>query len=257
MLVIRNTHPLLEGPALADFMLVVVEHFLARLDHLVPHVLDLRHSLGDETQRPEHRIEGANILSRLMSSYAKGLRHHEFDRNSTVCTPSESALAGAGTVAFRHEPVPLLAQVPDWMPTWTLRFSLAANGKTPLQTCTRVQDQTPLPYLCHVWKPADERRRSYLGGIRQVLRTRRELLARSVVSAGLVSVSQLHSQLHELLLRQEVLGVVALDVLFEPEQRATVFKQCEPQASEADISSDAHFWKCCEYSWVGIQRMRS
>ncbi len=126
-------------------MLVVVKHLLAGLGHLVPHVLDLRHSLKDKTQRPERRIEGADTLSRLMSSYAKGLRHHEFDRNSTVCTPSESSLAGAGTVAFRHEPVPLLAQVPDWMPTWTLRFSLAANGKTPLQTCTRVQDQTPLP----------------------------------------------------------------------------------------------------------------
>lgn len=52
----RHTHPLLEGPALADFMLVVVEHLLPSLDHFVPHVLDLRHSLKGKTQRPEHRI---------------------------------------------------------------------------------------------------------------------------------------------------------------------------------------------------------
>lgn len=40
-----RTHPFFKGPALADFMLIVVEHFLPSLDHLVAHVLNLRHSL--------------------------------------------------------------------------------------------------------------------------------------------------------------------------------------------------------------------
>lgn len=48
----QDTYPFLKGPALADFMFVVVEHFLPNLDHLVAHILDLRHSLHKDTQKP-------------------------------------------------------------------------------------------------------------------------------------------------------------------------------------------------------------
>lgn len=79
------TYPLFKCPALADFVFIVVEYLLPSLDHFVPHVLDLRHSLKGETYRPDqsHREE-ENNLSRLMSSYTKGLRHHDFDRNKRV-----------------------------------------------------------------------------------------------------------------------------------------------------------------------------
>lgn len=45
-----ETYPFFKGPAFADFMFVVVEHFLSYLDHLVPHVLDLGHSLQKDTE---------------------------------------------------------------------------------------------------------------------------------------------------------------------------------------------------------------
>ena len=48
----QDTYPFLTGPALADFMFVVVEHFLPNFDHLVAHILDLRHSLHKHTQKP-------------------------------------------------------------------------------------------------------------------------------------------------------------------------------------------------------------
>lgn len=48
----QDTYPFLKGPALADFMFIVVEHFLPNLDHLVAHVLDLCHSLHKDTQKP-------------------------------------------------------------------------------------------------------------------------------------------------------------------------------------------------------------
>lgn len=47
----QDTYPFLKGPTLADFMFVVVEHFLPDLDHLVAHILDLCHSLHKDTQK--------------------------------------------------------------------------------------------------------------------------------------------------------------------------------------------------------------
>lgn len=51
-----ETYPFFKGPAFADFMFVVVEHFLSNLDHLVPHVLDLGHSLHKDTET-EHMVK--------------------------------------------------------------------------------------------------------------------------------------------------------------------------------------------------------
>lgn len=116
------THPLFERPALADFMLVMVEYLLPSLGDFVPHVLDLRHSLKGETHSPDqsHHEEGNN-LSRLMSSYTKGLRHHDFDRNKQVVVSRTVRNAhpvnqlwtepwcweGSGDGVIRHDPVPL------------------------------------------------------------------------------------------------------------------------------------------------------
>lgn len=88
--------------------------------------------------------------------------------------------------------------------------------------------------------PTDGRRHSYLGGIRQVLRARRKLFTRGVISVGLISISQFHSQLHELLLRQEVLGVVALHVFFEPKQRVAAFSQSNLSPAQIDKTTYWH-----------------
>lgn len=47
----HDTYPFLKGPALADFMFVVVEQFLPNLDHLVAHILDLGHPLHKDTNK--------------------------------------------------------------------------------------------------------------------------------------------------------------------------------------------------------------
>lgn len=64
-------YPFFESPALADFMLVVVEHFLPHLDHLVAHVLDLRHSLKTHTQEkhclhPVYDNHHLHVMSKLL-----------------------------------------------------------------------------------------------------------------------------------------------------------------------------------------------
>lgn len=43
-----KTYPFLKGPALADFVLVVVEHFLPDLNHLVAHVFNFCHPLNEK-----------------------------------------------------------------------------------------------------------------------------------------------------------------------------------------------------------------
>lgn len=47
----RGTYPFFKGPSLADFMFIVVEHFLPNLNHFVAHVFNFRHSLHEETRR--------------------------------------------------------------------------------------------------------------------------------------------------------------------------------------------------------------
>lgn len=62
-----NTYPFLKGPALADFMFIVVEHFLPNLDDLVPHVLNLCHPLRKNTQK-ELRLEHPFMFHRITFS---------------------------------------------------------------------------------------------------------------------------------------------------------------------------------------------
>lgn len=47
----NRTYRFFKGPALADFMFVVVEQFLADLNHLMTHVFNLGHPLRKDTDK--------------------------------------------------------------------------------------------------------------------------------------------------------------------------------------------------------------
>lgn len=52
----QDAYPFLKGPTLADFMFIVVEHFLPDLDNLVAHILDLCHSLHRNTKKRQSEL---------------------------------------------------------------------------------------------------------------------------------------------------------------------------------------------------------
>lgn len=80
---VKTTHPFFKGPALADFMFVVVKYLLARFDHLMSHVLDLCDSLEKKQTIMCHRITAYSISSDVQTAYSatEVLHHHELERN--------------------------------------------------------------------------------------------------------------------------------------------------------------------------------
>ena len=79
----QDAYPFLKGPPLADFMFIVVEHFLPDLDNLVAHILDLCHSLHRNTKKKDSQnchacftASHSPLEVKSASPAAKNLHHH-------------------------------------------------------------------------------------------------------------------------------------------------------------------------------------
>lgn len=74
----NRTYRFFKGPALADFMFVVVEQFLANLNHLMTHVFNLSHPLCKDTDKATwlalRFVKPRHIPT--ASPATKDLRHH-------------------------------------------------------------------------------------------------------------------------------------------------------------------------------------
>lgn len=74
----NRTYRFFKGPALADFMFVVVEQFLANLNHLMTHVFNLSHPLSKDTDKATWLALGFVKPRHIptASPATKDLRHH-------------------------------------------------------------------------------------------------------------------------------------------------------------------------------------
>lgn len=128
-------------------MFVVVEHFLPNLDHLVAHVLDLRHSLHKDRQKKKTRHgqhpcaiytdDFSPLDVETASPAAEDLHHHELARDKK---PGKGGGRNVCTLHISHwvqvpGPQLILLVLVDANLNPPLAFiGLAADIKTPLHT---------------------------------------------------------------------------------------------------------------------------